>query len=53
MEVIDARERYMVVLMDGTSMMVLARNFREVLDTADVKDDEIWQMTKMDYKEIE
>lgn len=44
------KERYLVVMMDGTCQMVLAYNFRQVLDI--VEDDDILQMTKMEYEEV-
>lgn len=47
----DARERYIVVKMDGTSETLVKRNFREVID--DVGDDGVWQITKLDFEEIE
>lgn len=46
----NKKERYLVVMMDGTSMMVLANTFHEVLEL--VEDDEILQMTKMEYEEV-
>ena len=50
-ETVDARERYIVVMMNGTSMTLVKRNFREVLDEVD--DDKVWQITKLDFEEIE
>ena len=46
----DERERYLVVMMDGTCQMVLAYTFRQVLDF--VGDDEVLQITKMEYEEV-
>lgn len=46
----DKRERYLVVMMDGTCQMVLAYTFRDVLDM--VGDDDILQITKMHYEEV-
>ena len=51
-EVVDARERYIVVMMNGTSMTLVKRNFREVLDEVG-DDDKVWQITKLDFEEIE
>ena len=46
----DERERYLVVMMDGTCSMVLAYTFHQVLDL--VGDDDVLQITKMEYEEI-
>lgn len=53
----DAKERYVVVMMNGKNYTMVKRNFREVIDELendeDGGDDKVWQITKMDYKEIE
>ena len=46
----DERERYLVVMMDGTCSMVLAYTFHQVLDL--VGDDDDLQITKMESEEI-
>ncbi len=47
----DERERYLVVMNDGSSMMVLAYTFRQVLDIVN-DDDGILLISKMDYQEV-
>lgn len=47
----DEKERYLVVMMNGTSMMVLAYTFRQVLDVVN-DDDGILSIMKMDYEEV-
>ena len=47
----DERERYLVVMNDGSSMMVLAYTFRHVLDIVN-DDDGILLISKMDYQEV-
>ena len=46
----DAKERYIVVMMDGTSKTLVGRNFKEVIEA--VGDDGVWQITKLDFEEI-
>jgi hypothetical protein len=47
----NERERYVVCFMDGTMKMDLAYTFAEVISHFD--EDEIWQITKLHYDEIE
>lgn len=53
----DAKERYVVVMMNGKNYTMVKRNFREVIDELendeDGGDDKVWQITKLDYEEIE
>lgn len=43
------KERYIVAKMDGTMLTVVAYTFAEVLEQ--VKDDDIWQITKLFFDE--
>lgn len=45
----DAKERYMVALYDGSTINVIARNFTEILD--EYGEDNVWMMIKLNYDE--
>ena len=47
----EARERYIVCLTNGTTVNVLAYTFGEVIEK--FSEDEVWQITRLAFDEIE